>query len=399
MPACGWQPVIYTPKNPERLAVDESLLADIPPEAEVYKRRIFEPYAFYRAFLGGKKEAVNPIHGQKKSFASRLALWLRGNFFVPDPRRSWVRPSVRYLKKYLAEHPVDVVVTTGPPHAMHLIGEGLKRETGVRWVADFRDPWTKMYNFETLPMFPWVKAAHRRLEQRVLDGSDAVIAVTALVRDDFQQRTQTPVSLITNGFDEADYAGAAPALSATRFTLVHTGLFEKDGNPLRLWDVLARKCAGDRDFKAALEIRLAGKIDPEIFEALAARGLAANVKRLGYQAHPDTVREQRAAAVLLLPLRDAPEYRKTLPGKIFEYLAARRPVLGIGQEDGVAAKLLHQCGAGVMYGWDQTEPVAHFIDHCWEEFRSGTLAARSGDISAYSRRALTGKLVELLSSL
>ena len=392
----GWQSIVYTPGNPEQLAVDESLLEDVSPAVTVIKRHINEPYALYRRFFKAqdKGAGVNPLNQQKKTFKQRLAVVLRGNLFVPDPRIGWVGPSVRFLRKYLRDNPVDAVVTTGPPHSMHLIGLRLKRSTGVRWIADFRDPWTEMHYFKHLGLLPWTAARHRRLEQRVLDKSDVVIAVSAPVRDDFQARTQTPVVLLTNGYDKEDFALDPPVLPADRFTLVHTGLFASDGNPLNLWDVLARKCASDGNFRRQLRIRLAGKTDAEIIEALRVRGLWDNVEDLGYLPHPQTVELQRSASVLLLPLRQEPEYAKALPGKIFEYLAARRPVLGIGQEGGAAATMLSSCGAGVMYDWDRTEPLLNFIEGCWERHLAGTDGPCEGDISAYSRLALTKRLAE-----
>ncbi len=396
----GWEPVIYTPENPEQLATDESLLKELPEDLTVLKRRILEPYALYRKLFGGgaasKGEGVNPLNQQKKSFKQKLAVFLRGNLFFPDPRAGWVCPSVAFLSRYLKEHPVDAIVTTGPPHSMHLIGMKLRRRTGIRWIADFRDPWTEMHYFKHMGLLPWTAARHRRVEQRVLDEADTVIAVSAPVRDDFQARTTTPVVLITNGFDEDDFAAVPPVLPADTFVLAHTGLFASDGNPLALWDVLARKCSSDASFRAQLRIRLAGKTDPEILEALANRGLTANVENLGYLPHQETVALQRSANVLLLPLRQEPEYAKALPGKIFEYLAARRPVLGIGQEGGAAAAVLKDSGAGVMYDWDRVEPVRNFIDSAWERHLQGADSAPAGDIAGYSRLALTEKLTGIL---
>ncbi|MBO6169408.1 MAG: glycosyltransferase [Bacteroidales bacterium] len=396
----GWEPVIYTPKNPEQLAVDESLMAEVPSGVTVLKRRISEPYALYRRLFGGGTEGkgagVNPLNQQKKTFKQRLAVFLRGNLFVPDPRAGWVGPSVRYLKKYLQENPVDTIVTTGPPHSMHLIGQRLHKQTGVRWIADFRDPWTEMHYFKHMGLLPWTAAKHRRMEQRVLDEASAVIAVSAPVRDDFQARTSTPVYLITNGFDSDDFASFPHPLPRSTFSLVHTGLFASDGNPLRLWDVLSRKCSEDRSFKEQLRIRLAGKTDPEIIEALRMRGLADNVENLGYLPHFKTTDLQQSANVLLLPLRDEPEYAKALPGKIFEYLAARRPVLGIGQEGGAAAKLLGSTGSGVMYGWDRVEPLRNYIDSAWEKHLAGDDGPLQTDVSEFSREALTEKLSRLL---
>ena len=389
LPQYGWQPVVYTPENPERLAYDESLLKDVPECAEIIRTRISEPYAAYRRLIGGKagRSEVNPVSGGEKTAVQRLSLWVRGNFFVPDPRVSWVRPSVRYLKGYLKEHPVDAVVTTGPPQSMHLIGLGLKKALGLKWIADFRDPWTEMFYYKHLELGRRADRRHHELERQVLDGADTVIAVTPYVRDDFAARTQTPVALITNGFDEDDFAGVRPAVHEGKFTIVHTGLFAADGNPLNLWDVLAEKCVNDPEFASKLQIRLAGKTDSEVTEAIRARGLGGNLVDLGYLPHDEVVAEQMGADILILPLRREPEYAKVLPGKIFEYLAAGRPVLGIGQEDGAAAEVLRDAGAGVMFGWDRRDGLMEFI--------CGAHDGASG-IGKYSRRVLTEKLVELL---
>ena len=421
LPESGWQPVVYTPENPEQLARDESLLADIPACAEVIKTHITEPYEVYRRLTGGKKGEgeVNPVNAQKKNWKQRLSLWVRGNCFIPDPRIGWVRPSVRFLKKYLAEHPVDAVVTTGPPHSVHLIGLGLKKALGLRWIADFRDPWTEMFYYKHLGLGPAADRRHHRLEQAVLDGADTVISVSPPVAEDFRARTKTPVVLITNGFDEDDFKPSfasptgespcegvvepgCPGISRTLFPgpgkpgpqarwpeirLVHTGLFAADGNPLNLWDALAERCAADPDFRKQLQIRLAGKVDAAITAAIRARGLGENLVELGYLPHDETVREQRAADILLLPLRREPEYAKVLPGKIFEYLAARRPVLGVGQEDGAAAEVLRDSGAGQMFDWDRKDELLAFLD---------AEHPQTSGIEKYSRRALTAQLTELL---
>ena len=388
LPEFGWQPVIYTPENPEQLAFDESLLKEIPECAEVIKTRIVEPYELYRKLTGASKQKeVNPLNQQKKNWKQRLSLWVRGNLFIPDPRVSWVKPSVRYLRKYLKEHPVDAVVTTGPPQSMHLIGRGLRRTLGVKWIADFRDPWTEMFYYKHLGLNACSDRRHRRLEQSVLDEADMVIAVSPPVRDDFAARTSTPVHLITNGYDSDDFPQDKQQRDKDRFTIVHTGLFAADGNPVNLWKALAQRCAEDAPFAERLEIRLAGKTDRQILASIHEHGLGRHLTDLGYLPHEQIVKEQQDADILILPLRQEPEYAKVLPGKIFEYLASGRPVLGIGQEDGAAAKVLEDAGAGRMFGWDRTTELLEFID-----------SDHSGprNIEKYSRRRLTETLVKLI---
>ena len=408
LPSEGWQPVIYTPENPEQLAVDHSLEADIPEGTEIIKTRITEPYELYKKFLrrsGHSKEAVevNPVNAQNKSFAQKAAMWVRGNLFRPDPRCLWIRPSVRFLKKYLEEHPVDLIVSTGPPQSMHMIGRLLSRETGLPWIADFRDPWTKIFYFKHLSMTKATERWHQKMERKVLDEASAVVAVSPLVQKEFQAMTRTPVELITNGYDECDFLDGkdegASGGPDKDFTITHTGLFAADGNPTVLWDILSEKCAEDPVFKNALKIRLVGKTDTQILEAITESGLEENLTDLGYQPHSTAIEEQRKASILILPLRKEPEYKAVLPGKLFEYLASWRPVLGIGQPDGAMSMILNKTNTGVVVDWEDKISMKKYIDDCWKAHLDGNLTINDGEISAFTRRNLTRQMAELFDKV
>lgn len=395
LPDEGWQPVIYTPSNPEMLAVDECLLSEIPECAEVIKSRIVEPYSIYNFF--SRKKEINPINSQKKNWKQKLALYIRSNYFVPDPRVTWVNKSVTLLERYLKSNPVDVIISTGPPHSMHLIAQKVSAKLRIPWIADFRDPWTKMFYFNELKLRRRALRKHLKLEQSVLDDANTVIAVSPLVRDDFQSRTNTPVALITNGYDEEDFS--IEVKPNGYFNIVHTGLFASDGIPTTLWKVLSDLMKEDPELRNQLCIRLVGKTDVEVLDSLKEYGMSDNVLDLKYKSHIETIFEQKAASLLILPLRKAAEYRKTLPGKIFEYLAARRPVLGIGQPDGAASKLLRDCNAGRMFDWDDYAGTASYVRKAWESHKRGEWNQIPGDISRFTRRALTSDLARLMDSL
>lgn len=411
LPKEGWQPVIYTPENPELTTIDKTLAEEIPPEAEIVKTHIFEPYGIYRKLMGKGSSTdlkaltsagsdgneVNPVNGGKKSWKQKLSLYIRGNFFIPDPRIMWVRPSVKFLKSYLKKHPVDAIVSTGPPQSMHLIGLELSKATGLPWLADFRDPWTKIFYFKHLELTPRSEAKHQALEKKVVDGATRVIAVSPMVKKDFEAITSTPVELITNGFDEEDFND--PFEADEYFNITHTGLFASDGDPEILWKVLAAKCQEDKEFRKLLRIRLVGKTDQEIVNSIETAGLGPNLVNLGYQSHEVAVREQRNASVLILPLRKEPEYEAVLPGKLFEYLASRRPILGIGQTDGAMAQVVRNTGSGIVYDWNEEQKIRRWVDFSWEEFKNHELLDNATDISMYSRRRLTKRLASLLEEI
>lgn len=408
LPQHGWQPVIYTPENPEQLAIDSTLEAEIPKEVEVLKTHITEPYELYKKFLrksGHSKEAVevNPVNAQNKSFLQKLAMWVRGNLFRPDPRCMWIGPSVKFLKQYLKEHPVDLIVSTGPPQSMHLIGRRLAAETGIPWIADFRDPWTKIFYFKHLSMTRGTQRWHKRMEKKVLDEASAVVAVSPLVQQEFQTMTHTNVELITNGYDECDFPGGkceeAVGGAERPFVVTHTGLFAADGNPVELWEVLAQKCKKDEHFRKSLKIKLIGKTDEQVISSIESAGLKDNLENSGYLPHAAAVQEQRKASLLILPLRREPEYKAVLPGKLFEYLASWRPVLGIGQPDGAMSMILNQTKTGVVLNWDDKASLSRFLDLCWKNHLDGTLTVDDADISQFTRKELTCKMVELFEKV
>lgn len=309
-----------------------------------------------------------------------------------------VGPSIGALSEGIPERPsVDMIVTTGPPHSMHLIGLKLHKATGIPWIADFRDPWTKIFYYKHLELTKFSDKRYHKLEKCVLDSATRVLAVSPNVQADFQAMTSTPVELITNGYDDTDYLEDFDR--DENFNVTHTGLFASAGNPVTLWKVLGEKCSADPEFKRALKIRLVGKTDKEIINSIEVFGLKENLHDFGYQSHETAVREQRNASFLILPLRKEPEYASVLPGKLFEYIASRRPILGIGQTDSAMAKFVSDTSSGVVYDWDDEKKIKAWVDFCWNEFTNDELNDNTSDISKYSRKSLTKELVKLMESL
>ncbi|MCI6428282.1 MAG: glycosyltransferase family 4 protein [Rikenellaceae bacterium] len=418
LPELGWQPVVYTPENPELTSTDTSLEAEIPSEVEVIKTHIFEPYSLMRCLTGKKEKSarsndpnavVTPINAQKKSFVQNLMLWIRGNCFIPDPRCMWILPSIKYLKKYLREYPVDLIVSSGPPHSMHLIARKVSLDMGIPWIVDFRDPWTKMFYFKHLKLTAFTRRMHEKLEKKVLDDANLIVSVSPMVQEDFRKMTSTPVELVTNGYDQQDVDDAIEQLDVSEknygeentelFNIVHTGVFASDGNPDKLWKVLGEIAEENPEFRTRTRIRLVGKTDIQILDSIERAGLEGMTENLGYVSHETAVMEQCAAGVLILPLRKEPECRATLPGKLFEYLASRRPVIGFGDPDGAMGRIITGAKAGKTFDWDDESNLKAEILRLWDLFRQGRLSDSEEDIEAFSRIRLTRRMAELFDKV
>lgn len=399
LPEMGWKPIIYTPENPEMTSIDKQLAEELPKEIEVIKTKITEPYNIYRRLFGTQSSTdlkVLTSKDKKPSWKNKLSLFIRSNFFIPDPRVWWVNKSVKFLKKYLEENHVDAIITTGPPQSMHLIGLKLSKTTCYPWFADFRDPWTKMYWYKKMPLCNFAKKKNNALEKEILDNATGIIAVNPFVQKDFQAMTKTPVHLITNGYDEEDFNQIVEPDG--NFNIVHTGLFPMDGNPEILWEILKQKCLNEPEFKKRMRIRLVGKTDSNIIASIKNAGLEQNTIDLGYKEHRFAVREQIAASLLLLPLRNDPDNIAVLPGKVFEYLASKRPILGIGQENGVMASVIHNAGAGNVCDWNNADGIKKMIDTVWKEYLLNIDNTINADIEQYTRKNLTKKLIEILEN-
>ncbi|MEX0928964.1 MAG: glycosyltransferase family 4 protein [Balneolales bacterium] len=398
----GWEPVVYTAENPEAPAVDRSLEKDIPENLTVIRRKIREPYSLYKLLTRqekGMKVSTALLNETRKPGKTELfARWVRGNFFIPDARKFWIRPSVRYLAKWIAENPVDVVISTGPPHSMHMIGRGLQKRTGLPWIADFRDPWTTAYYYHAFLVSRRAEKKHRQMEAEVVTGADRVIAVSTTWKQEFEHRYARPVDLLTNGFDEEDFAVSTPAPDPY-FSLSQIGTMMPDRNLPALWQALSGLINSDADFAMDFRLMLIGTVDASVKEALEAYGLTDHVIHTGYLPHNEVITRLKSSHVLLDVLKQTPNTKGILSGKIFEYLAAKRPVLLIGSTGSDAAELIRETGAGYSVNFDDAEGIQKIISRLYASYKNNTLKCESRSVNEYSRKNITQKLSRMLDEV
>lgn len=398
LPDFGVQPIVYIPENPTYPIVDKGLLNEVSDKAIILKNKIVEPYQLAAFFSKNSTQKISSgiIPATKKqTLLQRFLLWIRGNIFIPDARYLWVKPSVRYLKKYIRDHQIDTIVTSGPPHSLHLIGLQLKKELNLTWLADFRDPWTTIGYHKALKLSRYAEKEHKKLEREVLNSADTIIVTSKTTKAEFEAITSKPIEVITNGYDVEN---VGKQVLDEKFTLAHIGSFLSDRNPKLLWEVLRELIEEKEDFKSHFQLKLIGKISQEILDAITQHNLYDFVNNLGYVSHKEALEHQRKSQVLLLIEINSPETKSIIPGKVFEYLVSERPIIAIGPKDSDFAEIIASTNTGVFFTYDEKDKLKQTILHYFELYLEKKLTVFPVGLQQYSRKSLTEKLSKLLTS-
>ncbi|MBC7387623.1 MAG: glycosyltransferase family 4 protein [Opitutaceae bacterium] len=397
----GWEPIIYTPQNGEYPEIDSSLLAEVPQNIKVIKRPILEPYSFYKLFTGKKKkEKITPNFFSQKneSFLSKTAIFLRSNFFIPDARMWWIKPSVKYLTNYLEKNPVDAIVSTGPPHSLHIIGKEVSIALNLPWLADFRDPWTNIDYFKELSLLPFAKEKHERLEKEVLQTATRVVTVSPTWAMELAEIGNRAVDVITNGFDEQDFAHTQTRLDE-KFSIVHPGMFSRARNHESFWQAISEMCQENSYFAKDVKVIFYGITDPSVMQMAEKYKLTESVEIRDYLPHDKIIEKMASAWVLLLSVHDSPNLKGFVPGKLFEYLASKRPILCLGPENGDSAGIILDSKAGLVSGFKDKNKLKINLSVFYSDFINGRAKMENANIEKFSRRNLTGKLAGILDEM
>ncbi|MDG1728613.1 MAG: glycosyl transferase family 1 [Algibacter sp.] len=396
LPEFNIEPIVFIPKNPNYPIVDESLAAEVSKAITVIKHPINEPYKWAK-FLSKKssKTISKGIISDKKeqSFIERAMLYVRGNFFIPDARVGWVKPSVSFLLDYVEKENIETIVTTGPPHSVHLIGLQLKQKLGVKWIADFRDPWTTIGYHKQLKLTPASKAKHRSLENQVLNVSDQMIVTSFTTKKEFEKITNTPIEVITNGYDnETDVNFKMDS----KFTLSHIGSLLSKRNPEVLWRVLSDLVTDYDGFSKEFQLNLIGSVSNKVLESLEGYSLIDYVVNVGYVSHKQAVEFQKKSQLLLLIEIDSEGTKCIIPGKLFEYMISNRPIIAIGPKDSDVEKIIKETNTGQYFNYYDYDSLKRIILDHFKAFQNKTLQSHPIGLQKYHRKALTESLANLL---
>ena len=397
LPEFGIDPIVYCPENPTYPIVDSNLISEIGPGVTVIKRRILEPYGLAALFSKNnlRKMSSGIIPSERKQTpVDRIALWIRGNIFIPDARFLWVTPSVAFLKKYITDHQIDTIITTGPPHSLHLIGLKLKNKfPDIKWVSDFRDPWTTIGYHKSLKLSGFAEIKHKNLEEKVLQEADQIIVTSKTTKFEFREWTAKPIHIITNGYDIKKQQNV---VLDTKFSIAHIGSLLSQRNPKILWQVLSELVMTIPGFRENLQINLVGVVSREVIDRISFYKLTEFTEITGYVSHTEAVAFQQRSQVLLMVEINSPDTTCIIPGKLFEYMVSGRPIIAIGPQGSDFSDIISETNAGTFISYADKDLLKETILAYYGSYLQGNLHSNAEGIEKYSRRNLTGQLAELL---
>ena len=399
----GWNPIVLTvdPKSAAYPEIDEGLLDDIPDGVKVIRTDSWDPYAAYASLLGKKKSdavGVGFLGADHDSWKEKVARFVRANLFFPDARVGWVRHARRAARELLKSTNIDAIVSSGPPHSAHLIAESIAKSQNLPWIADIRDAWPDIAYADMLPTTKLARRWDLRIRNRVLRSATTHVAVTESLARQMSEAVSVPFHVIRNGFDPADFSDSKRK-PLDGFNIVHTGSMAPARNPSSIWRILSRPDARAR--WPRLKLTFVGNVDGTVIRAASDAGLSDLLDHVPHLSHEEAIAYTRGATLLLLPINRVSSTAGIVTGKIYEYLMAGRPVLGLGDPQGEASSILRETGAGVMFDYDDLDSIAQELDRHYTAWSTGSPlgGASPGAAAPYSRREQTSQLASLLDTI
>jgi len=401
LPEFGYNPIILT-VNPDQASypvLDESLIDEIPDSIKVFKTKTFEVFNLYKKSLGkGQYPHSSFVNEPKPSVSQKLARFIRGNFFIPDSRIGWKKYAVRKAKELILKYDIKHIVTTGPPHSAHLIGLALKQKMNVKWIADFRDPWTDIFFYDQFYHTGFAKRRDATLERNVLEATDSVVIVSQALKDLLLEKSDRvapeKIHVIPNGFDETDFSLPSNT-PEDEFVITFTGSLANEANKM---DVFAKVLAESmKEYpKIPVKFKFVGNIAQNIKDLFRKNDIEHIIDIIPYSPHKVAVQYLLNSTACFSVIKRTEKNKGILSGKIFDYLGSQKPIICIGPEDGNVAEILSECHAGRVLDYENEEGQKSYLQALF----TGWMENPELDIQEqlylkYSRRSLTKEFSEL----
>ena len=383
-------------------STDESLNKDVPAEAKVFRTDTFEPFGIYSKILGKKSIPTGFSNESNPGAFQKFSRFIRGNFFIPDARRGWVKFAFREACSIIENEKIDTVLVTSPPHSAQLVGLMLKKKYKIKWIADFRDPWTDIYYYDEFSHLSFARKKDIKYEKDVLTSADNIITVSKDVKKLLAAKIpdigDNKISIIPNGYDEEDFGNKNLSVNRNEFIITYTGTLADSYNPSVFFHALKKVVNNNPDVK--IKLRFIGNPAGTLIEEIRNISLGDNLELVSTVPHDRSVEYLLNSTALLLVIPEIKNDKGILTGKLFEYLAARKPIICIGPEDGDAAEIINECKAGKTFERNRSKELSEYLDELIRNWKAEKDIAVKNDIyKKYSRRSQAKELAEIILSV
>ena len=395
LPQYEIKPILFIPQDPNYPILDKSLLNEVDKDLEIIKNPILEISNLFSNLKSlNSIRSGNVSKSNQQSLFQKLLFFIRGNLFIPDMKIFWKRRSVDFLNKYLSENKIDAIITTGPPHSLHLIGYKLKQKLNIKWIADFRDPWVNLNYLNRFHLLPIVKRYHKKLRDNVLINADSVIVTSEKLKNLYKKITPN-ICKITNGYD---YENPKVDLDF-KFSISHIGSLYPERNPELFWDIIEDMFNNNESFRANLQINLIGKTSQKIKDYLGQKKFRSCVDYIDYVDYSKAVEFMCSSQLLLMVEVNDNESSYAIPGKLFDYIYSKRPIMAIGPNKSEVKNILLETKSGRFFNYDELLLLKSHLQNLYKEFEEGQIRPNNGDVNSYSRKILTNKLSKLIKDV
>ena len=392
----NYHPIIYTADGGVSPLKDDSLSSIVSPKIKILKKKIFEPQSAFKLFAQGNPSSDILIN-ENPTFFQKISIWLRANLFIPDSRCFWIKPSIRFLDNYLRNNNIDIVISTGPPHSMHMIALALKKKHNIKWIADFRDPWTEIEYFDKLPLLSISKKKHKKLEQNILTNADLVLSVSHSWGINLTKMGAQNIHILTNGYDPDDYDYPISKTSSMQFRIGHFGLYNQLRDHSFFWETIKKISNNISDFNSNLELLFAGEVHGDFLNNIQSYQLAEKLEYRSYLNHADTIQQMMQCDILLVTQSDTKDALGRLPAKFFEYLGARRPILAIGKKNSDLEYIINKISYAWFVDFNNSDLLYKTILKIYQSRESNIRF--NDDISDFSREKHAKKIIDLMENI
>jgi glycosyltransferase involved in cell wall biosynthesis len=406
LPQYGWEPIVLTAKDADYPARDESLLAEIPSNVKVYRSKIFEPYSLYRKLTGKAANAPVdveniPTAGKKRSLTERFAEGVRSTLFIPDARIGWLPYAVAEGKRIIRDEHIQALYSSSPPYTTALIARSLQRQCRIPWIAGFRDPWTGFLSTPDRWFLPAAIDAH--LERSVYESADRIEVAWRGIQKDFQKKfphvNTEKCHYLPNGYDSEDY----PKIERTtndRFTVTYTGSMYGKRNPQTFLTAVEGLIAQSQLDPDTIRLRFIGRFGAEVKAMIQQSPLSSSIELIPYLPHSESIKSLMQSDALLLVVDETDDSAEIVPGKVFEYLGAQRPIIALAPK-GAISDLMEETGAGIVAHNQDIVGIQQAFMTFYRSFlgEASMYQPNRSAVARYDRRVITGELASILNDL